>query len=275
MVGLECLAAIESFPQWVLYLCGSLAVLVLGSFIILAVKTWEQIRPSQEEIRERESRRALKLKGSLVVHPPHRPVVENSLVPAFRQAGLGLCMPLMETHPFIYPSGEESEKIDLTKLIMRLLHDGRLVVHETHDGRLIISHRDLENMVLGVVLDPIAGSEGAWRACVEQFGPGSLDEYAEMTAVGDKYANEWVFSFAPIFAVMVAAGHHGVWAGPVPWGAIALTLCAIGGLGALISARARGLSSIAKSDGVLGARFEAGVAAPSRESRALQPRVDA
>lgn len=193
MVGLVCLADIGSLPDWVLYLCGSFAILLLGSFIILAVKTWEQIRPSQEEIREREQKARLKVKGSHIKDPPHRPVVQNSLAPAFRQAGMGLYMPLIETHPFIYPTGEESEKIDLTRCIVHLLHDARLAIHETHDGKLIISHRDPTNMALGVVLEPVPGSEGAWMAHVEPFGPGSLDEHAEMSAVGDKYANEWIF----------------------------------------------------------------------------------
>lgn len=239
MVGLVCLADMADLPPWVLYLCGTLAILLLGSFIILAVKTWQQIRPDQQEIRERELRARLKVKGSCFKDPPHRPVVQNSLAPAFRQAGLGLYMPLIETHPFIYPSGEESEKIDLTRCIVHLLRDARLAIHETHDGRLIISRRDLADMAMGVVLEPVPGSEGAWRAHVEQFGPGSLDEQAEMTAVGDKYANEWVFSFAPMVAVIAAAGQHGFWAGPVPWDADAWPLCAVGGLCTLISVLAR------------------------------------
>ncbi len=239
MVGLVCLADMADLPPWVLYLCGTLAILLLGSFIILAVKTWQQIRPDQQEIRERELRARLKVKGSCFKDPPHRPVVQNSLAPAFRQAGLGPHMPLIETHPFLYPSGEESEKIDLTRCIVHLLHDARLAIHETHDGKLIISQRDLADMAMGVVLEPVPGSEGAWRAHVEQFGPGSLDDHAEMTAVGDKYANEWVFSFAPMVAVIAAAGHHGFWAGPAPWDAGAWPLCAVGGLCTLISVLAR------------------------------------
>lgn len=236
MIGPLWLAYMADLPTWIILLCGSLAVLTLGSFILFALKAWEQIRPSQAEIREREMRRTLKVKGSLVKNPPHRPVVPNSVAPAFRQAGLGPYMPLVETHPFIYPSGEESEKIDLTKFIMHLLHDNRLGIHETHDGKLIISQRDLSNMPFGVVLEQEPGSEGAWRAHVEQFGPGSLDEHAELSVVGDKYANEWVFSFAPMVALIAAAGHQGPsWIGTVPWVTIALALGAVGWSWALIS----------------------------------------
>lgn len=236
MVGLVCLADAQILPTWVFFLCGSLAILILGSFVVFALKTWEQIRPDQEEIRERELKAKLKVKGSSIKSVQHRAFVQNSAAPAFRQAGLGHYMPLNETHPFLYPSGEESERIDLTKFIVHILREGNLVVHETHSGKLIISHRDLANMPSGVVLEQLPGSEWAWKAHVEQFGPGSLDEHAEISVVGDKYANEWVFSIAPTFAMMMAVGHDGVsWVGSVPWTAIVLALGAAGWLCALIS----------------------------------------
>ena len=198
------LGDIPSIPRWVLIVCGSGAILVFCSFIVFAIKAWEQIRPTQDQLREKELKAKLKVKGSSVKHIPHPMVIQNSAAPAFRQAGLGLHMPLMETHPSKFPGGQEGEMIDLTKFLRHLLGDGRLIVRETHSETLIISERDLSRFPASVVLERVPEADWAWKARVEMIGSEDLAAHAEVSAVGDKYANEWLFSFTPFVGVILA-----------------------------------------------------------------------
>jgi hypothetical protein len=225
---------ISRVPAWVLYVCGSAAVLVFCSFIVIAIKTWEQIRPTREQVREKQLRAQLKVKRSSLKELPHRVIVQNSVAPAFRQAGLAHYMPLMETHPARYPGGEESEMIDLTKFIMHVLSDGHLVVRETHWGTVIMSSRDLAGIPASVVLERMAGAPWAWRAHPELIAAEDLQGHAEVAAVGDKYANEWLFSLAPATALMLGMACPGV---PMPSAGsplgVALLIGAIGWLCAL------------------------------------------
>ncbi|HPA17450.1 MAG TPA: hypothetical protein PLU30_06855 [Verrucomicrobiae bacterium] len=226
---------IDRIPSWVLYACGSAAILVFCSFIVIAIKTWEQIRPTQEQIRERQLRAQLKVKGSSLKHLPHRVIIQNSVAPAFRQAGLGHYMPLMETHPSRYPGGEESEMIDLTKFIMHVLRDGHLAVRETHSGSVIISSRDLSTVPTSVVLERMPGASWAWRAHAEAISPEDMQAHAEVAAVGDNYANEWLFSLAPSAALILGIVCPGAPL-PSPGGlpCVALVLGAVGWLCALV-----------------------------------------